>query len=473
MIDHPFVPPSDQTVALMTNQTVAPATDQPAAPPRELSLLQTTSLVVGTVIGSGVFLSLPIVARIGENPLLTVLIWFLGGVVWIPQILVLAEMGTAYPIQGGAYYYLHKAGSPFLAFLYTWTAFLTSDTPTLTIVGLGAISALKFFSPMFGDPVIARVLAAVLIIGLALLHYRSVRTGGNVQIVLTVAKLTPLLSIVVIGMFFFGSGNLEGGTTPATAAGVFAVITAGISSTLWSYAGFTNILYMAGEVKRPERTLPIALIGSLVFVMIAYTLISLCTSAIVPYDALIVASGDFVNPFQFIGLGSAVAGGVFAVAVFVSMLGVLNASIMVQPRLEYAIARDGLFFSVFGHLHPKYLTPDYSILIQAALAIVLFLLGDIENMIGYFTLSYALQNGIVYGALFALRKRDDYHPSYHSPWWKGMGVLAILTQVYVAVGTFLAYPTGGLLACLFLILSGLPVYFYFLSRKRLQREPTP
>ncbi|MBP1658735.1 MAG: yhfM [Bacteroidetes bacterium] len=440
--------------------------DQTVAPPRELSLLQTSSLVVGTVIGSGVFLSLPIVARIGLNPWLTVLIWFLGGVVWIPQILILAEMGTAYPIQGGPYFYLNKAGSPFLAFFYTWTAFLTSDTPTLTIVALGAISALKFFSPVFGDPVIARVLAAGLIIGLALLHYRSVRTGGNLQIVLTVAKLTPLFAIVIIGMFFFGSGNLAGGTAPAAAAGLFAVITAGISSTLWSYAGFTNILYMAGEVKRPERTLPIALIGSLGFVMLAYVLIALCTSAIVPYDDLIAARGDFVNPFQYIGLGAAVAGGVFAVAVFISMLGVLNASIMVQPRLEYAIARDGLFFNAFGHLHPKYLTPDYSILIQSALAIVLFLLGDIENMIGYFTVSYALQNGIVYGAIFALRKRDDYRPSYRSPWWKGMAILAILTQIYVAAGTFLAYPTGGLLASLLLILSGLPVYFYYKSQKR-------
>jgi fructoselysine transporter len=96
--------------------------------------------------------------------------------------------------------------------------------------------------------------------------------------------------------------------------------------------------------------------------------------------------------------------GAFAVAVFISMLGVLNASIMVQPRLEYAIARDGLFFQAFGHLHPKYLTPDYSILIQAALAIVLFLLGDIENMIGYFTVSYILQNGIVYGLLQACKR---------------------------------------------------------------------
>ena len=445
--------------------------EQTPAPRRELSLLQTASLVVGTVIGSGVFLSLPIVARIGQTPLLTVTIWFLGGVVWIPQILILAEMGTAYPIQGGAYYYLQKAGSPFLAFFYTWTAFLTSDTPTLTIVALGAIAALKFFSPVFADPVISRGLAAVLIIGLALLHYRSVRTGGNLQILLTVAKLAPLLGIVVIGMFFMGSGNLAGGVMPATTFGLATVITAGISSTLWSYAGFTNILYMAGEVKRPERTLPLALIGSLFFIMIAYTLISLCTSAIVPWHDLI-AEGDFVNPFRYIGIGAGVAGAVFAVAVFISMVGVLNASLMVQPRLEYAIARDGLFFSVFGHLHPKYLTPDHSIMIQAVLAVVLFLLGDIENMIGYFTLSYALQNGIVYGAIFFLRGRDDYKPSYRSPWWQGMAALAILSQLYVAVGTFLAYPAAGLLASLGLILSGLPVYLYYNSRKRVRMEPS-
>ena len=401
---------------------------------------------------------------------MTVLIWFLGGVVWIPQILILAEMGTAYPIQGGAYYYLNKAGSPFLAFLYTWTAFLTSDTPTLTIVGLGAISALTFFTPLFGDVLWARVLASVLILGLSLLHVRSVRTGGNVQIVLTIAKLTPLMSIVIIGFFYFGSGHLVGGTPSVGAGATFAVITAGISSTLWSYAGFTNILYMAGEVKRPERTLPIALIGSLVFVMVAYTLISLCTSAIVPFSQLIGAEGGFINPFAYLGVASKVAGTIFAIAAFISMIGALNASIMAQPRLEYAIARDGLFFRVFGHLHPKYLTPDYSIMIQSALGIVLFLLGDIDNMMGYFTLSYALQNTLVYGAIFFLRRRPDYQPTYRAPWWGVMAGLSILIQMYVSVGTFMAYPTAGILASLALILSGLPIYMYYAYRRRTQGE---
>jgi fructoselysine transporter len=441
------------------------------APKRQLSLLQTSAIIVGTVIGSGVFISLPIVATIAGSPGMSILIWFLGGVVWIPQILILAEMGTAYPIQGGAYYYLNKAGSPFLAFFYTWTAFLTSDTPTLTIVALTAVSVVSFFSPFFEHPIYAKVIAAALIASIALLHYRSVQTGGNFQILLTVAKLTPLISIIVIGVFYFGSGNIFFPIAdPAVRErGVLAILIAGISSTLWSYAGFMNILYMAGEVKRPERTLPVSLIGSLVFIMVAYTLIAACTSAIVPFDDLTAAKGEFVNPFAYLPYLSGSAGTIFAIAAFVSMLGVLNACVMAQPRLEYAIARDGLFFQVFGRLHPRYLTPHYSILIQAGLAILLLIPGEIEDLLGYFTLSYALQNGLVYGSIFFLRRKDDYRPSYRSPIWFVMAALAVVIQLVLAVGTFLAYPTGGILSALFLILSGLPIYWYFSVRMKTKR----
>jgi len=441
------------------------------APKRQLSLLQTSAIIVGTVIGSGVFISLPIVATIAGSPGMSILIWFLGGVVWVPQILILAEMGTAYPIQGGAYYYLNKAGSPFLAFFYTWTAFLTSDTPTLTIVALSAVSVVTFFSPLFEDPLYAKLIAAALIASLALLHYRSIQTGGNFQILLTIAKLTPLFSIIVIGAFYFGSGNIFLPIADAAVRdrGIFAIVIAGISSTLWSYAGFINILYMAGEVKRPERTLPVSLIGSLVLIIAAYTLIAACTSAIVPFDDLIAAKGGFVNPFAYLPYLSSSAGIIFAIAAFVSMLGVLNACIMAQPRLEYAIARDGLFFRVFGRLHPRYLTPHYSIMIQSGLAILLLIPGEIEDLLGYFTLSYALQNVMVYGSIFFLRGRKDYRPSYRSPAWFVMAALAVLIQLFLAVGTFLAYPTGGILSALFLILSGLPLYWYFSVQTKKKR----
>jgi len=433
------------------------------APIRQLNLLQTTAIIVGSVIGSGVFINLPIVAKHAGSPMMSVLIWALGGICWIPQILILAEMGSAYPDQGGPYAYLVKAGSPFLGFLYTWTAFLTSDTPSLTIIGLSAASALTFFYPALSDPLYSRVFAGTLIFLLGALQYRSVKIGGNVQVFLTIAKVLPLLLIIVIGFFFLDSGNLGSAVTEKIGGGPagFAMVTAGITATLWAYSGFLNILYMAGEVKNPRKTLPGSLIGSIIFVTVAYTLISLGTSAIVPYDRLIAAEGSFVNPFSYVGFLATHAGTFLAIASFISMVGVLNSLIMTQPRLEYAMARDGLFFRRFAHLHPKYLTPDFSLLIQCSLAVLLFLLGGIENMLGYFSLSYVIQNSLVYGAIFFLRKRDDYQPSYRSPVWKTMAGVSILIQLYIAYGTFLAYPTAGVLASFGLIVSGMPVYWYF------------
>lgn len=440
-------------------------------PIRQVTLIQVFALIVGAVIGSGIFINVPIVARIAESPLLAVFIWMLGGLLWLPQILILAEMGTAYPNQGGPYYFLHKAGSPLLAFLYTWTAFLTSDTPTLTIIGLLAADALTFFFPeFFGDPFHARQFASVLIILFAIIQYRSVKTGSNVQIILTVSKLLPLAAVVLIGMFFLGDGNIffenpfkdsESGT------GSFMLITAGVAATVWAYAGFINILYSAGEVKNPQKVLPKALIGSLLFVMFAYILISLCTSAIVPFSDLIaVPEGKFINPFAYLDSFADYAGGIFAVAVFVSMLGVLNSVMLTQPRLEYAMARDGLFFKAFGHLHPKHLTPDYSIIIQAGLAIYLLLLGDLGTLLGYFTISYLLQNSLVYGALFSLRKKKEYKPTYRAPLGILLAALSILIQIYIGYGTFMAFPLDGVLVSLTFILSGIPVYLYFYKRKQ-------
>ena len=227
---------------------------------------------------------------------------------------------------------------------------------------------------------------------------------------------------------------------------------------------------MSGEVISPQKTLPRALIGSLGFVLIAYVLILFCTSAIVPFSEIVKAEGQFINPFAYFNFFSQYAGGFFAIAAFISMVGVLNSTIMTQPRLEYAMARDGLFFEVFGRLHPKYLTPHISIVIQSAIAILLFLLGDIENLLGYFTLSYVLQNALVYGAIFFLRNKEDYHHTYRTRWWKTMAVLSILIQLYIAGGTFLAYPAWGVLASLGLILSGLPVYWYFYVRTKTRRD---
>ncbi|MBN1153504.1 amino acid permease [candidate division KSB1 bacterium] len=420
------------------------------------------SIIVGTVIGSGVFITVPIVAREAGSPMLAVLAWFIGGLIWVPQILILAELGSAYPEEGFGYLYLKKAGSKPLAFLYVWTVFWTSDTPSITIITLSASSALAYFYPPLDSTIQGKLLAALIIILLTMVHYRDVRQGGNLQIFLTLAKISPLILLIIWGMFYYDSGNLtfvmHRGTSTTN---LFTLLVAGVAATTWSYAGFPNILYMAGEIKEPTKNLPRALIGSVFGIMLAYVLLALATSAIIPQSDLLGFSGKFVNPFQYLPGFAKIAGGFLAIAAFISMIGATNACIMVQPRIEYAIAKDGMFFSIFSKVHPQYRTPYWSIMLQSGLAIMLLFIGNIEELLGYFTLSYLLQNALVYMVIFILKRRDDYSPTYHAPYWKFMAIVSIIVQLYLAYGTFIAYPLGGVLATIVLIGTGLPVYFYF------------
>ncbi len=441
-------------------------------PKRQLTLNHSLAIIIGTVIGSGVFIQLPIVQQATGSPGLAVIAWLIGGLIWLPQLFILAEMGTAYPQQGFGYLYLQKAGSPALAFMYVWTVFWTSDTPSITILAVAAVAALDVFFPALSDSYTTKFIASGIIMLLTWIHVRSVQQGGRLQMVLTILKLSPLVLLAGLGFFFFHSSNLFLAPVQSTDKSLFVLISAGVAATVWSYAGFPNILYMAGEIKEPGKTLPKALLGSLMLVTLVYVLVSLATGALVPHAELIGISGGFANPFKYLPWFAGIAAGFLAIAAFTSMVGATNACIMVQPRIEYAIARDGLFFPVFGKLHPRFGTPANSIMIQSGLAILMIFIGGIETLMGYFTLSYIIQNLAVYVVIFWLKKREDYQPTYHSPAWRSMASLAIAFQILLLFGTFSAFPLDGVLAAIILILTGLPMYFYFKYRQKIA-SPTP
>ncbi len=429
---------------------------------RKLGLGHIFAIIVGSVIGSGVFITLPIVAKLAGSPGLAILAWGLGGLVWIPQVLILAELVTAFPQEGFGYTYLKAAGSRGLAFLYVWTVFWTSDTPSVTIIALSATSAVTVFFPWLAGAITGKIFAAVLIALLALIHYRDVKAGGNLQILLTLAKITPLILLVVMGCIVLNRGDIfwkPSPTPPPT--GYFTLLVTGVAATTWSYAGFPNALYVAGEIKNPRQNLPVALITATIGITILYILIALATSAIVPYHELLTFESKFVNPFQYLPSMANIAAGFLAVAAFISMVGAMNACIMIQPRLQYAVARDGIFWRAFAHVHPRYQTPDYSIILQATLAMVLLFFGNIEHLLGYFTFSYLIQNALLYATLFIFRKKVTYQPKFRAPAWRVLVILALIIQLYLAYGTIQAYPLAGILATLTLIATGLPIYWYF------------
>lgn len=440
--------------------------DQTIQVKRQLSMSHVLAIIIGTVIGSGVFINLPVVQQSTGGPLLAALAWLVGGLIWLPQIFLLTEVGTAYPGQGYGYLYLRKAGSPFLAFLYVWSSFWTSDTPSITILAVSAIAALEVFQPVLADSIWTRVLASLLIILMSAVHYRSVQQGGRLQNVLTVVKISPLILLSFLGFLFIDSPHLTTSPTHQTSGPWLMVLLAGVSGTVWSYAGFPNILIMAGEIKNARKILPKALIGSTIFVTAVYTLVAFATGAIMPHEELISYVGTFANPFKYLPVFAPIAAAFLAIAAFFSMIGCANACIMVQPRLEYAIARDGLFFKLFGTLHPRYGTPANSILLQGGLAIILVYVGGIEDLLGYFTLSYILQNLLVYVSIFWLKRREDYQPTYRAPAWRLMITLTIAIQIALVFGTFHAFPLASVLASLGLIGSGLPVYLFFKHTRR-------
>ena len=437
---------------------------------RELNLFQMIAIIIGLVIGSGVFINIAPVQRAAGSPGLAVIAWAVGGLIILPQIFIYAELGTAYPNQGFGYLYLQKAGSPMLAFLYTWTAFWTSDMPSITILSLAAVTALDVFFPFLTLEAISTKLIAILVILiLTLIHVRSVKQGSWVQVVLTVLKIVPLAILAIIGLFYLDSPTLFMRPQLAEPAqySVIWLILMGAAGTVWSYAGFPNIMYMAGEVKNPGRNIPLALIGCALFVTMMYVLISFATAAIIPHDEIILAQG-FLNPFKYLPLFAKFAAAFLGLAAFISCIGATNVCVMSQPRLQYAMARDGLFFKTFGKIHPVFGTPVNSILLQSGFAIILVFISQdtLDTLLGYFTFSYLFQNILVYGSIFWLRKRDDYQPAYRSPMWRIMAVLAIVLPLPLIFASFTAFPLTGILFSLGFTLAGVPVYFIFKNKNK-------
>ncbi len=252
---------------------------------RKLGFWAVLAIAVGTTVGSGIFVSVGEVAKAAGTPWLTVLAFVIGGLIVIPQMCVYAELSTAYPENGADYVYLKNAGSRPLAFLSGWASFWANDAPSLSIMALAIVSNLGFLTPI--DPLLGKFIAAGLIIAFMLLHLRSVEGGAAFQTLITIAKIIPFTIVIGLGIFWFKAENFAAPTTTAIGAtGSFMALLAGISATSWSYTGMASICYMTGEIKNPGKTMPRALIGSCLLVLVLYTLLALVISGLMPFDKL-------------------------------------------------------------------------------------------------------------------------------------------------------------------------------------------
>ena len=252
---------------------------------------------------------------------------------------------------------------------------------------------------------------------------------------------------------------------PGAATGIVALL-AGVSATTWSYDGAVGACYMAGEVKDPHKTMPRVMILCIGIVILLYAGLSTIAAGMIPLEELAASDAPIALAFSKIPMIGTAAGIVTALLGILVITGSMSSATMYQPRLEYAMARDGLWYKRFEEVHPQYNTPSFALLAQAAYAILLVCVSSITDLLGYFTFICLVKNMLVFCTMFVHRKKPDYNPGWRCPAWQLMTVIAIFANGILLVSTFLWTPGASIVASVVALATGLPAYYFFEKRNK-------
>ena len=439
---------------------------------RDLGPSHATAIVIGTIIGSGIFLVPAEMTQAVGSAKLVFLAWIVGGLLSFFGAYTYAELGAMRPQAGGEYVYIRDAYGPLPAFLYGWTWFLIAKPASIASVTtgivriLGSFPALAFFSAYIPHLKISygQLVAIAATILISLLNYIGIKKAGDFQLFFTALKIAIVLGIITVGFSYVHGtwSNFSGGYSGAK--GGITGFMAALVAALWAYDGWNDLNMVAGEVRRPERSIPIALIFGVAAVGILYMLMNAAVQFAMPASS-IAASPRPASDATGLVFGTFGASLVSA-GMALSMLVTLNGTTMSGARVPFAVARDGYFFSALARVHPRFHTPSVAIIVQAALSILLLLLGgNFKQLFSLAIFSEWLFYMIAGSTIFVFRQREPTadHPFriWGYPFLPAMFVGASALLLYYTFADNLLNSTVGLLV----ILAGIPVFYVF-SRSR-------
>jgi APA family basic amino acid/polyamine antiporter len=433
--------------------------DQDTGLRRELTLLDSTMINAGSMIGSGIFIVPASIALALHSSSLVVLAWVAGGIVSLFGALSMAELGALMPRAGGQYVYLREAYSPLVGFLYGWTAFAVINTASIAAVAVTSATYLGYFFPL--NPVAIKVVAIASILLLTLINCFGVKLGAIVQNVFTLSKIGTLAVLALLS--FILSGGSVNNFSPVlptlpftTLAGPFAIAMVAV---LWSYDGWIEITYVAGEVLNPQRNLPRSLILSTAIVIVSYVAINLGFIYVLSLDTM--SRSTLVAADSATAIFGAAGASVVALAVIVSTIGANNGFIFTCPRIYYAMAKEGLFFGWLAHVNAKYQTPVPALVAQAVIAIVLISTGSFDELTTYVVFASWIFYAMSCSALFILRMRSPNAARPYSAWgYPFTPIVFILFAVWLVWSSIADSPADALIG-LGIIFMGIPAYIFW------------
>ena len=473
---------------------------------RSLGLLDATSIVAGSMIGSGIFIVSTFMARdIGSAGWL-LLLWILTGFITITAALSYGELAGMMPKAGGQYVYLQRAYGKMISFLYGWTVFTVIQTGVIAAVAVAFAKYTSVFFPELNSDFLvvsatfkityAQLLAMACIIFLTFINTRGLQSGKIVQLVFTSTKLIALFALIVLGlawglktdtlaqnfshMWEASKTTFENGAVtviPLTGFALMGAMGATIINSLFSSDAWNNVTFIAGEIKEPQRNIPLSLFLGTLLVTIIYILANVAYLALLPLHGNPVGNDVLTQGMQFAAndrVGTAAASVIFgnsaaylmAALIMVSTFGCNNGVILAGARLFYAMSNDGLFFKKAGELN-KNQVPAFALVLQCAWACVLCLSGKYSDLLTYATFASLLFYVLTIAGIFILRKKEPDTPRPYKAWgYPVVPILYIIITLSICVD-LMVYDTRNTGLGLVLVLLGIPVY-YLSGRKSVE-----
>lgn len=425
---------------------------------RRLGLFDSALLVIGSIIGSGIFLAPSNIARTVHTVDGMLLVWVVGGVLSFCGALSYAELGAAFPKAGGIYVFLREAYGPLLAFLYGWCTFFVMQCGSIATLASAFAIYLGYLVPL--SPWLAKTFSISCIVVLTVINCFGVRYGAVVQNLLTMIKIGSLVGISLV--LFLSSKGSAGHLLVAPGEGShFSLSAFGIAmiAALWAYEGWHLLTFAAGEVKNPQRNLTWGLLLGTLITIGLYLMVNVAYLWLLPIDTIAhsprVASEAMERSVGPIG------GTIVAWAILISITGATNSNVLAGPRVYFAMARQGLFFRQVATVHPRYLVPVLSIVLQSAWAIILTLVGSFDRLFSYVIFVAWIFYALGGAAVLILRRRQPDLERPYKVWGYPLVPLLFVLMAALIVMNAVFNDFKNSFWGLVVVFSGLPAYFYW------------
>jgi APA family basic amino acid/polyamine antiporter len=455
-----------------------------SAPPqaqlaRRLGLTSAIMVVIGSIIGSGIFLTPQNIAAAVQVPGVMIFVWILTGLLTLAGALTNAEIGSAIPEAGGHYVFFRVLYGDLIAFLFGWATFIVYQTGSIAAIAVAFARYFEYFLPLphlapgieawtipfthiapMAD-IGAKMVAVGIIVLLTAVNYFGVQFGGAMQNIFTMMKIAAIAGIIFLG-FSIGNGSVEHffplWGAPATGA-LLPAIGVAMIATLWSYDGWANLTFIGGEIRNPQRNIPLALGAGTLAVILIYILTNLAYLYVMPIGEIAGSKRVAADVMDRVLPGY--GGALISLAVMISTFGSVNGSSMTTARVFFAMAKDRLFFKGMGYVHPTYRTPTTSLIVQCAWASLLTLSGTFDQLFTYVMFAGWIFYAFGAAGVFILRRKFPRQDRpYSVPGYPWVPLVFVGVATWFVLNTLLTQTADSMVGLLLLGL-GLPFYLYW------------